>query len=74
MTKHFVDLYQASIKGKSKRFKTNFTENAYNMANFEVNNTLVEYIPTILVNDNHFAPTEAKSLDVSNFLKILVAN
>ena len=29
MPKHFVDLYQASIKGKGKRIETHSVENAY---------------------------------------------
>ena len=44
----FVNLYQ----GKGKRFETHSTDNAYDAVNIEVNNALVEDIPTALVNDN----------------------
>ena len=67
MPKHFVDLYQASIKGKGKRFETYFAESAHENTNFEVNNALIEDIPIAPINDILFAPVDAKSLDVSNF-------
>ena len=69
MPKHFVNLYQVSIKGKGKRFETCSTENAYDATNIEVNNALVEDIPTTLINNNPFTPTKAKSLDVSDFFE-----
>ena len=49
--KHFINLYQASIKGKSKIFETNFIENAYDTANIEVNNALVEefLLPWVMI-------------------------
>ena len=31
MTKHLVDLYQASMKGKDKQIDTNFIDRKYNM-------------------------------------------
>ena len=31
MTKHLVDLYQASMKGKDKRIETNFIDKKYAM-------------------------------------------
>ena len=67
--KHFMDLYQASIKEKGKRFETYFTENAYDIANIEVNNALMEDIPTSLVNDNPSTLTKVKSLDFSDFFE-----
>ena len=47
----FVDLYQASIKGKGKRFEAHSIKNA-----------LVEDIPTTPVKDNPSTPIEAKYL------------
>ena len=61
--KYFVDLYQASIKGKDKRFESHSTKNAYDATNTKVNNALMEDImitPT---------PIEAKSLDVLDFFE-----
>ena len=46
MPKHFVDLYQAFVKGKRKRFETHYIENAYDATNIKVNNALVEDILT----------------------------
>lgn len=58
--KHFVDLYQASLKDKGKRIETHAIKNA--MTNVKANNTSVEV--TLL------APVEAKtSLDVFDFFK-----
>ena len=46
-----MDLYQAFVKGKRKRFETHYIENAYDAINIKVNNALVEGIPTAMVND-----------------------
>ena len=57
-SKHFLDLYQTSINRKGKRFETHSIENAYDTTNIEVNNALMEDIPTNLVNDNPSALTK----------------
>ena len=65
--KHFVDLYQVSIKGNGKRFEIHSTKNAYEEANIKVNNALIEDIFIAPINDIPSAPMEAKSLEVLNF-------
>ena len=65
--KHFVDLYQVTIKGKGKSFETHFAENAYEQANIEVNNALIEDIPISQINDIPSALTKEKSREASNF-------
>ena len=62
-----MDLYQASIKGKGKRFETHFVENAYEDANMEVKNALIKDIPIAPINDIPSAHMDAKSLDVLDF-------
>ena len=62
-----MDLYQASIKGKGKRFETYFAESAHENTNFEVNNALIEDIPIFLNNDISSVPMEAKPLEVLDF-------
>ena len=62
--KHFVDLYQASIKENGKRFETHSAKNAYEEANMKVNNALIEDIPIALINDIPFAPMDAKPFEV----------
>ena len=59
--KHFVELYQASIKGKGKRVESHFVED------IETNNALV--LHTAPINEVPLAPVEAKSLEISNFLE-----
>ena len=71
MSKLFIDLYQASIKVKGKRFEIHSIENVYEEVNIEVNNALIEDILIVLINDIPSAPMEAKSLEVSNFFKEL---
>ena len=68
--KHFVDLYQTSIKSKGKRFESHFINNAIEEANIEINNALV--IHTTSINEVSLAPIEVKSLDISDFLKIMM--
>ena len=69
--KHFVDFYQASIKGKDKIFKTHSTKNAYEEANIKINNAMIEDIHIPPINDIPFTLIEAKSLTVSDFIKDL---
>ena len=71
MPKHFVDLYQAFIKGNGKRFETHSAKNIYKKANIEINNVLIKDIPIAPINDISFAPMEAKSLEVSDFFEDL---
>ena len=59
--KHFVELYQASIKGKGKRVESHSVED------IETNNAMV--LHTAPTNEVLLAPTEAKSLEISNFLE-----
>ena len=51
MPKHFMDLYQAFIKGKNKIFETHSAENAYEEANIKDNNALIKDIPIAPIND-----------------------
>ena len=64
---HFVDLYQASIKGNGKRFEIHSTENAYEEANIEINNVLIEDITIVPINDTHSTLMEEKSPEVLDF-------
>ena len=64
-----MDLYQASVKGKI--FETHYIENTYDATNIEVNNALVEGIPTAMVNDIPDTLIKAKLLEVSNFFEDL---
>ena len=66
-----MDLYQAFVKGKRKRFETYYIENAYDATNIKVNNALMEDIPTAMVNDIPYSLIEEKSLEVSNFFEDL---
>ena len=59
--KHFVELYQASIKGKGKRVESHSVED------IETNNALV--LHTTSTNEVPLAPTEAKSLEISDFFE-----
>ena len=59
--KHFVELYQASIKGKGKRVESHFVED------IETNNAMVLHIAPI--NEVLLALAEAKSLEISDFLE-----
>ena len=59
--KYFVELYQASIKGKGKRVES------HSVDNIEINNALV--LHTTPINEISLAPIEAKSLDISDFLE-----
>ena len=56
-----MELYQASIKGKGKRVESHSIED------IETNNVLI--LHTAPINEVSFAPTEAKSLEISNFLE-----
>ena len=60
-SKHFVELYQASIKGKGKRVESHFIDD------IETNNALV--LHTVSVNEVQIALIEAKSLKISDFLE-----
>ena len=51
-TKAFVDLYQASLKGKDNNFETHSIKNAFIKANVEVNNALVENALMLLLKQN----------------------
>ena len=62
--KHFVKLYQASIKGKGKKVESHSVDNTDDI---ETNNALV--LHTTPVNEVQIAPVEAKSLEILNFLK-----
>ena len=62
ISKHFVELYQASIKGKGVE-----SHSADNADNIEINNAWV--LHTVPINEVPLAPIEAKSLDISNFFK-----
>ena len=59
--KHFVELYQASIKGKGKRVESHSVED------IETNNALV--LHTDSTNEVPLAPAEAKPLEISDFLE-----
>ena len=59
--KHFVELYQASIKGKGKRVES------HSVKDIETNNALILHItPT---NEVTLALAEAKSLEISDFFE-----
>ena len=60
--KHFVELYQASIKGKMVEFHS--TEN---IKDIETNNVLV--LHTAPINEVSLALVEAKSLKISDFFE-----
>ena len=60
--KHFVNLYQASIKVESHSI-----DNADEEASIEINNALVIHMASI--NEIPLVPIKAKSLDVSNFFE-----
>ena len=62
--KHFVELYQASIKSKGKKVKSHSIDN---IDDIETNNALV--LHTFPINEVLIAPIEAKSLEISNFLE-----
>ena len=62
--KHFVELYQASIKGKGKRVESHSIEN---IEDIETNNALV--LHTAPINEVPLAPVEEKSLEISDFIK-----
>ena len=64
-----MNLYQASIKRKRKRFEIHYAKNAYKEVNIEVNNALIEDISTIPINDIHSAPIKEKSLEVSDLFE-----
>ena len=51
--KHILDLYQASIKVNGERFEIHFAKNAYEKANIEVNNALIEDTLLLLWTQNH---------------------
>ena len=59
--KHFVELYQASIKGKGKRVES------HSVGDIETNNALA--LHTDSTNEVPLAPAEAKSLEISDFLE-----
>ena len=59
-TKHFVKLYQVSIKRKGKRVESHSVED------IETNNAMV--LHTAPTNEVPLAPAEAKSLEISDFL------
>ena len=59
-----MELYQASIKGKEKRVESHSIEN---IEDIETNNALV--LHTAPINEILFAPVEAKSLEISDFLE-----
>ena len=61
--KHFVTLYQASIKDKSKYDETHAAKNALVKANVEINNVLFKKIS--------LAHEVAKSLQISDFFEDL---
>ena len=58
--KHFVELYQTSIKGKGKRVESHSVED------IETNDALV--LHTAPINEVPLAPVKAKSLEISNCL------
>ena len=62
--KHFVELYQSSIKGKGKRVESHSIDNADDI---QTNFALVLHIAPI--NKVLLAPIEAKSLKILNFLE-----
>ena len=62
--KHFVELYQASIKSKGKKVKSHSIDN---IDDIETINALV--LHTFPINEVLIAPIEAKSLEISNFLE-----
>ena len=64
LCKHFLDLYQVSLKDKAKHVETHATKNAFVKANVEINNVLVKKIS--------FAPEVLNSLEVFDFLRILI--
>ena len=59
--KHFVEFYQASIKGKGKRVES------HSVDDIETNNVL--FLHTAPVNEVQIAFVEAKSLQISDFLE-----
>ena len=63
--KHFLDLYQASIKGKGKRVESHSVDNVEE--NIEINNDLVLHIASI--SEVPITPIEAKPLDISDFIE-----
>ena len=62
--KHFVELYQASIKSKGKKVESHSIEN---IKDIETNNALI--LHTAPINEVSLAPVEAKSLEISDFLE-----
>ena len=62
--KHFVELYQASIKGKEKMVESHSIEN---IEDIETNNALV--LHTAPINEVSLTLIEAKSLEISDFLE-----
>ena len=59
--KHFVELYQASIKGKGKNVES------HSVDDIETNNALVIHIAP--VNEVQIALIEAKPLEISDFFE-----
>ncbi|EOY08711.1 Uncharacterized protein TCM_023784 [Theobroma cacao] len=64
--KHFVDLYQASLKDKGKRIKTHAIENSTALTNVETNNASVKMTRLAFVEVRTF-------LEVSDLFKTLIA-
>ena len=62
--KNFVDLYQASIKGKGKMVESHSIDNTDNI---ETNNALV--LNTTPINEVLIALVEAKPLEIADFLE-----
>ena len=62
--KYFMELYQASIKGKEKRVESHSIEN---IEDIETNNALA--LHTDSTNEVPLAPAEAKSLKISDFFE-----
>ena len=62
MPKHFVDIYQASLKQKGKKVESH--SNTLDEASAEANNALV-------TNDSN-PPISIEGIDVSNFIKDLM--
>ena len=62
--KHFVELYQAFIKGKGKRIESHSVDNA--KYNIEVNNILV--LHRVPISEVSLAPMEAISLEILDFI------